>query len=189
LAVGFLCFLLLGQPWSNGLRSSSFSLGRVIGPCHWASHSHKTQNWLRHRHRLQAGEAGPEARKSKAPALPAVCPLATACVRHEVYVRASCATTRRTCVHLILWLLLLVIFIVTACTCTMRCIGGELHAMAEVFGGARIWRSTICVQLASTASPNFTDLRPPNRTPCTGNPPSRCLYQTPAAMSGRAEHP
>jgi hypothetical protein len=43
------------------------------------------------------------------------------------------------------------------------------------------------------SSPNFTDLRPPSpsRTPSTGSPPSRCLYQTPAAMGGRAgaEHP
>ena len=31
-------------------------------------------------------------------------------------------------------------------------------------------------------------MRPPNRTPSTGSPPSRCLYQTPAAMGGRAEH-
>jgi hypothetical protein len=38
-------------------------------------------------------------------------------------------------------------------------------------------------------SPNLTVLRPPNRTPSTGSPPSRCLYQTPAAMGGRAEHP
>jgi hypothetical protein len=38
-------------------------------------------------------------------------------------------------------------------------------------------------------SPNGTDLGPPNRTPCTGNPPSRCLYQTPAAVGGRDEHP
>jgi hypothetical protein len=41
----------------------------------------------------------------------------------------------------------------------------------------------------SQSSPNGTDLRPPNRTPSTGNQPSRCLYQTPAAMGGRAEHP
>jgi hypothetical protein len=33
------------------------------------------------------------------------------------------------------------------------------------------------------------DLRTPNRTPCTGNPPSRCLYQTPAAVGGRNEDP
>jgi hypothetical protein len=32
-------------------------------------------------------------------------------------------------------------------------------------------------------------LRTPNRTPCMGNPPSRCLYQTPAAVGGRDEHP
>ena len=37
-------------------------------------------------------------------------------------------------------------------------------------------------------SPNGTDLRTPNRTPCTGNPPSRCLYQTPAAVGGRDEN-
>jgi hypothetical protein len=30
-------------------------------------------------------------------------------------------------------------------------------------------------------SPNYTELSLPNRTPWTGNPPSRCLYQTPAA--------
>jgi hypothetical protein len=35
----------------------------------------------------------------------------------------------------------------------------------------------------------LADLRPPNRTPSTGSPPSRCLYQTPAAVGGRAEHP
>jgi hypothetical protein len=38
-------------------------------------------------------------------------------------------------------------------------------------------------------SPNFTDLRPPNRTPSADSLPSRCLYQTPAAMGERAEHP
>jgi hypothetical protein len=41
----------------------------------------------------------------------------------------------------------------------------------------------------AAASPNGTGLRTPNRTPCTGNPPSRCLYQTPAAVGGRDEHP
>jgi hypothetical protein len=46
-----------------------------------------------------------------------------------------------------------------------------------------------CCCCCAAASPNFTDLRLPNRTPCTGNPPSRCLYQIPAAVGGRDEHP
>jgi hypothetical protein len=41
----------------------------------------------------------------------------------------------------------------------------------------------------AVASQPLADWRPPNRTPSTGRPPSRCLYQTPAAMGGRADHP
>jgi hypothetical protein len=41
----------------------------------------------------------------------------------------------------------------------------------------------------TTSRCNWSDLRPPNLTPSTGSPPSRWLYQPPAAMGGRAEHP
>jgi hypothetical protein len=64
------------------------------------------------------------------------------------------------------------------------------YAYANCTSSTKSAQSLPSTATESTNRQTGTDLRPPNRTPrCTGNLPPRCLYQPPAAMDGRAEHP
>jgi hypothetical protein len=67
---------------------------------------------------------------------------------------------------------------------------GKISAPGLLDRAARSWSYRYKkLRLRAPSSPNLTDLRPPNRTPGTGNPPSRCLYQTPAAVGGVGRAP
>jgi hypothetical protein len=63
-----------------------------------------------------------------------------------------------------------------------------LCAMALKSANGRQKHQTLDMAMAM-ADKALPDMRPPPRPPSTGSPPSRCLYQPPAAMGGRAEHP